>query len=225
MTTNDDTNAEVPGADHESGPGMAGGDPDEAAAEPAAAEPGAAASDAPAVPGAIDISAIDNFADLRAVAIRLQEELDAERARGAEHLDQVRRSQAEFQNYKKRILREQTDIVERASQRVVEALLPAVESLDLAAESGSDAAGAGGVADGLDKIRGQIVEILSKEGLEKIDPAPGTPVDPEIHEAVVRSQSAEPSGAGAGPVVAAVLRPGYQFKQRLIRPAMVEFSD
>lgn len=130
----------------------------------------------------------------------------------------AQRLQADFENYKKRMLREQTTAIEHANTRLLESLMPALESFELAAKSieAPDA--------DVDKLRGgvlaairQLDEAVAKEGLERID-AVGVPFDPQEHEAVMQDE-----GDG-DPVVAQVLRTGYRVRGRVVRPAMVRVS-
>jgi molecular chaperone GrpE len=136
-----------------------------------------------------------------------------------ELVDTLRRVQADFENYRKRVLREQTTLVERATQRLVEDLLPVLDSFDgaLGSLAGSGSPEAEKVRDGVLGIRSQFVSVLEKVGLERIE-ADGAPFDPNEHEAVLQD-----SGAGE-PHVAEIMRTGYRLKGRVLRPAMVRVS-
>jgi molecular chaperone GrpE len=122
-------------------------------------------------------------------------------------LDALRRLQAEFENYKKRMMRQQTDHLERAGEALVVKLLPVLDAIDLARDHGA--------GDDLEQVAGALVDVLGKEGLERIDPV-GQPFDPTEHEAVQH----EP-GDGAEPVVSGLMRAGWRWKGRVLRPAMV----
>jgi len=151
---------------------------------------------------------------------------EAQRERD-EYLDTLRRVQADFENYRKRMLREQTGLVERSTEGLVERLLPVVDALDSALDS--ERTPAGGVSPpaesereeqvrkGLELVRTELVGVLEKSGLSRVE-AEGKPFDPNEHEAVMQEE-----GAGE-PVVSEVVRPGYRFKGRLLRPAMVKVS-
>ena len=137
-----------------------------------------------------------------------------------EYLDSLRRLQAEFENYKKRVAKQQADQVARAAAGLVDKLLPVLDALDLATDhvgdNGSDEAKALVAASGL--LQG----VLAKEGLERIDPV-GHEFDPNAHEAVGQvpaPDDAEPSASGE-PVVAQVMRAGYRWHGTVVRPAMV----
>jgi len=137
-----------------------------------------------------------------------------------ELVDTLRRVQADFENYRKRVLREQTSLVERATERLVEDLLPVLDSFDgaLGSLAGSDSPEAEKVRNGVVGIRTQFVSVLEKAGLERIE-ADGTPFDPNEHEAVLQDQ-----GTGE-PHVAETMRTGYRLKGRVLRPAMDKKSQ
>jgi molecular chaperone GrpE len=141
-----------------------------------------------------------------------------------EYLETLRRLQADFENYRKRTLRQQTDLLERAAEQLVVKLLPVLDALDLAEAHGAQDDSPAGQA--LSQVHSLLQDILTKEGLEQVGKE-GEKFDPERHEAV----SGEPVGGespntaqgepGAVTIVAQVLRPGYVWKGRLVRPAMV----
>jgi len=119
----------------------------------------------------------------------------------------AQRIQADFENYKKRIIKQQTEHLERAAEDLVAKLLPVLDTADLAVAHG------GGEA--VEQVWLALTETLAKEGLERIDPK-GEPFDPNRHDAVMH----EP-GEGE-PVVGEVMRAGYAWKGRVLRPAMVK---
>ena len=98
-----------------------------------------------------------------------------------EYLDSLRRLQAEFENYKKRVVKQQADQVARAAVSLVEKVLPVLDTLDLATQHLGDAESADGRA--LVAVTSQLHDVLAKEGLERIDPL-GEAFDPNAHEAV-----------------------------------------
>lgn len=143
----------------------------------------------------------------------LLEKLAEERATSEARLDDLQRVAAEFENFRKRTERERDEIRHRASQRLVEALLPVLDSFDGAFAHDPQTPGEELLRKGVTGTFHQLMEILEREGLEPID-APGAPFDPEVHEAV--------SGAAGDDLkVAAELRRGYRLKGRVLRPAMV----
>lgn len=145
------------------------------------------------------------------------------RARAGEYLELAQRVQADFENYKKRMLREQTHAVERAGERVVRELLPVVDDLDRtigAAESEEVAVRAEHLTDAVRLLRDKLLAVLSKEGVESIDPA-GEPFDPNFHEAVMQVPRPDLDEQ----TVTDVYQKGYLLKGRLLRPARVAVSS
>ncbi|HWD25310.1 MAG TPA: nucleotide exchange factor GrpE [Acidimicrobiales bacterium] len=137
-----------------------------------------------------------------------------------EYLDALRRLQAEFDNYRKRTLRQQTELLERATESLIERLLPALDALDLAVEHAppDEEGDAEMEASVLPQIGTMLRDVLVKEGLERIDTTE-VEFDPTIHDAVAHVPTGdEDSGAH---LIDEVLRPGYRLKGRVLRPAMV----
>jgi molecular chaperone GrpE len=161
-----------------------------------------------AVQGTVDAEAVE--ADPLEVAL-------AERD---EYLDSLRRLQAEFENFKKRVTKQQADQVARAAASLVDRLLPVLDALDLAVDHVGD--NDSEEAKALVAASGLLNGVLAKEGLERIDPV-GEPFDPNAHEAVGRVPAPDDAGAaGSGdPVVVQVMRAGYRWHGTVVRPAMV----
>lgn len=136
-----------------------------------------------------------------------------------EYLDTLRRVQAEFENYRKRVIKEQTALVDRATEGLVEQLLPVLDSFELALKN-LDTAGSEEVENvrkGVELVYAELLGVLEKAGLSRIE-AEGKPFDPNVHEAVMQEE-----GEGE-PVVANTLRTGYTLKGRVLRPAMVKVT-
>jgi len=136
-----------------------------------------------------------------------------------EYLDTLRRVQAEFENYRKRVIKEQTALVDRATSGLVEQLLPVLDSFELALKN-LDSAGSDeieSVRKGLELVYAELLGVLEKAGLSRIE-AEGKPFDPNVHEAVMQE------GGDGEPVVTDVLRTGYTLKGRVLRPAMVKVT-
>jgi molecular chaperone GrpE len=125
-----------------------------------------------------------------------------------EYLDSLRRLQADFENFRKRIARQEAEHLARATEALVVNLLPVLDACDAALAHG---------ADDVKPVAEALFAVLERDGLEKLDPL-GKPFDPEEQEAVVHVPAEE--GAD-GQVVAEVMRAGYRFKGRVLRPAMV----
>ena len=144
-------------------------------------------------------------------------DIDAVRAEAAEYLDHLRRLQAEFDNYRKRVLKEQTDVVERAAAPVMQRLLEVLDDFELALMSANDKPEFDRFLHGVELVYAKLADTLKAEGLERIE-ARGKPFDPERHEALMQT------GEGDHLVVADVLRPGYTLRGRVIRPAGVRVN-
>ena len=164
------------------------------------------ADEGPETSGHIPDTVDEALAEAEAAVVSDIEGLKRERD---DYLDALRRLQADFENFRKRTMKQQTDILERAAQTLVEKLLPVLDAADLAIAHGADAA--------VGQVAGLLLDTLVKEGLEGVDPKPGDPFDPTLHEAVAH----EP-GEGGDPEVADLLRAGYRWKGALLRPAMVK---
>jgi len=137
--------------------------------------------------------------------------------------DRMLRIAAEFENWKKRARKEQTDGVNEARERVLKDMLEVVDYLERAV--GMQAAG-NGTVDGAAVLKGvDLVLRLLKQKLERYEVRPfdaaGQPFDPRVHEAISRVEHPEiPAGS-----VAAELQKGYRVGERLLRPAMVSVSS
>ncbi|MCP4086084.1 MAG: nucleotide exchange factor GrpE [Actinomycetia bacterium] len=125
-----------------------------------------------------------------------------------EYLDSLQRSQAEFANFRKAVTKRESDARARAAEALVAEMLPVLDACD--------AALAQGVVD-VEPVHKTLLDVLERAGLSRVDPNPGELFDPNAHEAVMN----EP-GDGGEPEVAEVLRAGFAFKLRVLRPAMVK---
>ena len=133
-----------------------------------------------------------------------------------DYLLALQRTQADFENYRKRIQRMQEEQSARAASALVTKLLPVLDTLDLAQAHQSEASAGSEDAKALRAARSMLLETLAKEGLERVDAAE-VPFDPEVHDAVAQCE-----GEGEGePVIDEVLRSGYRWRGRVLRPAMV----
>jgi molecular chaperone GrpE len=128
--------------------------------------------------------------------------------------DRLARMQAEFENARKRTVREQQEFQESALADALTSLLPVLDSFELALKT--PAQNVEEMRSGVDLIRKQLRDVLGKLGLTPIS-AKGQPFDPHLHEAV---ESVDTTAAQDNHVLAD-LRPGYKLGTRLLRPAMV----
>jgi molecular chaperone GrpE len=147
-------------------------------------------------------------------------------AKAASYLDDLQRLKAEFDNYRKRTIKEQSRLIEMASAEMVVQLLGVVDHFGMAMSSASGAKSATEGSDyeamlkGVEMVYGELKQVLEGAGLVILEPK-GEPFDPNVHEAVMQDE-----GDGSGHlVVDEVLRNGYLFKGTVLRPAMVKVTQ
>lgn len=133
-----------------------------------------------------------------------------------DYLDGMQRARAEFDNYRRRTMREGASQREAGKAEVSEGLLEVLDDLDRTLEA-ADASADDGLARGVHLVAEKLVTALRAAGLERIDET-GVAFDPTRHEAVQQAAADEPR---EDPVVAQVLRPGYALGDRVLRAAMV----
>jgi len=146
-------------------------------------------------------------------------DLEKARAEAESYLDDLRRLQADFDNYRKRTLREQTARAASASQALVTRLLPVLDNFELAVSAAEQSRDFDRMLKGVEMVFGELREVLEGEGLVKIE-AEGKPFDPERHEAViaVEQEDTEPG------TVVDIVRTGYELRGKVLRPAMVKVA-
>jgi molecular chaperone GrpE len=148
-------------------------------------------------------------------------ELKERAAKADDNWDRLLRTTADFDNFKKRAVREKQDAIKFANEGLLEKLVPVLDSLDMAltATQGSQGEGGQSLQTGFSMIGQQLKKALADAGLEEVD-ATGKPFDPNLHEAVSQKETAEvPEGQ-----VVQQLRKGYKLRERLLRPATVIVS-
>src|ERR687893_1330663 len=141
------------------------------------------------------------------------DELEAVRRERDELVDTLQRLQAEFDNYRKRALRDQESLVARAHERLVKELLPVLDDLERALEAAEQHEEAK-LEEGVRLVHRALTEALTREGLAEIET--NGKFDPHVHEALLT----QPSEAEEGSVIQ-VLQKGYRLGERVLRPARV----
>jgi molecular chaperone GrpE len=121
----------------------------------------------------------------------------------------AQRVQADFENYKKRVVRQEQDRIARAEENLVIKLLPVLDTIDLALAHDPNGS--------LEQVRVGLLEVLEKEGLERVADLEAA-FDPTVHEAVAH----EPGDGEQR--VSDVMRAGYRWNGRVVRPAMVKVT-
>jgi len=145
--------------------------------------------------------------------LTFEERLAEADARAEEHLNDLKRLAAEFDNYRKRAARDQASLVARAAERLVKELLPVLDDLERTALAAREHK-TRSVEDGVRLVHRSLADALRREGLEEI-PTNGA-FDPHVHEALL----SQPSDADEGTVIE-VLQKGYRLGDRVLRPARV----
>ena len=140
----------------------------------------------------------------------LLEQLEAVVAQRDEYLALAQAKQAEFENFRKRMMKQQADDVARANAKLVDALLPVLDAFDYGIGHGDES---------IAPMRAQLLAALEREGLARLDPV-GEGFDPTEHEAVAHEE-----GDGGEHVVVETLRAGYRWQGHLLRPVMVRVKD
>ncbi|GAV32204.1 HSP-70 cofactor [Coriobacteriaceae bacterium EMTCatB1] len=150
---------------------------------------------------------------------QLLAELEAARQEAAEHLETAQRVRAEFENYRKRVARDQAEMAARAGERIIGELLPVLDNLERAIDHVTAGGDLKQLLQGVEMVHKQMVGVLEKEGVEVIDPF-GQPFDPARHQAVGQREDASVPES----TVVEVYQKGYSLAGRVIRPAMVVVS-
>ncbi|WP_436793979.1 nucleotide exchange factor GrpE [Actinospongicola halichondriae] len=183
-------------------------EPTEEPSDDGSAEPAAEAEE-------VDFPDIE--VDLEAPAEITVGQLDALVAERDQFLDAYQRAAADFDNFRKLSQKRIADEVARTQGSFVERLLPVLDAIDAARAQGHEHDRAD-----VEAVAAQLYGFLEKEGLERVDPV-GAEFDPNVAEAVVH-EPGDPDDERDQPVVTEVLRTGYQWNGRVIRPAMVKVA-
>jgi molecular chaperone GrpE len=191
-------------------PSVPAGDPEAPIAPPAPSPP---------QDERLEDEAQDTDSDHERKVQRDLEELAAKAEKADEYLVLAQRTQADFENYRKRAAREAAAAQERGVAKLAKELLPAVDNLDRALEAAQAANGSQDdttLVSGIKLVHADVIAALSRVGIEPFDPK-GEPFDPQHHEAIAQ-QPVE--GAAPGTVVEVYQR-GYRFGESVLRPARV----
>jgi len=146
----------------------------------------------------------------------LRGELADEKKKNGELLTRLMYTQADFENYRKRMDKEMKDAGESLTKSLVARLLVVQDELDLAARHVKGGAGNAELREGIGMVKTNLEAALESVGVERID-ALGKPFDPSVHEAVAKTQ-----GDSDKDMVVEEVRPGFTFRGQLLRPSMVK---
>ena len=133
--------------------------------------------------------------------------------------DLALRSQADFENYKKRAAREKEDAMKYANSSLLQRLVSILDNFELGLTAAKTESEQSPIYSGMVLVQKQLNDLLEENGLQAIE-AEGKKFDPNLHEAIAH----EPSGSAEGTVIRQARR-GYRFKDRLLRPARVVVSS
>jgi molecular chaperone GrpE len=147
----------------------------------------------------------------------LSERLEQVEAERDEYLADLKRVAAEFENYRKRAVRDQESLVARAHERLVKELLPVLDDLERALEAAAEHEEAK-LEEGVRLVHRELRDALAREGLVEIKT--NGSFDPHVHEALLTQPSAEDEGA-----IIEVIQKGYRLGDRVVRPARVVISQ
>jgi molecular chaperone GrpE len=174
-------------------------------------------SEAVATSNDVSESTSPEVEQLSAEIDELRKKLSEAESKTSEYKDSWLRSQAEFQNYKKRLERDNELMYTSMKGDIIKKVLPALDDLERALQNRRPD---DPWADGIELIARKLQNMLESEGVKKIE-ALGAEFDPKFHEAI----SHEPSdGAKSGHVIG-VVQNGYMLRERVIRPAMVRVAQ
>ena len=134
--------------------------------------------------------------------------------------DLAMRSQADFENYKKRCAREKEEAIKYANKSLLEKLVSIVDHFELGLEAARGVGEKSPIYSGMSLVLKQLQDLLAENGLQPID-AVGQEFDPNLHEAIAHEPS---DGVPEGTVIRQTRR-GYRFKDRLLRPSAVVVSS
>jgi molecular chaperone GrpE len=159
----------------------------------------------------------ENGEQLAAEIEALKRQLEGAQAQASEYKDSWLRSQADFQNYRKRLERDNEMMYASMKGDIIKKVLPALDDLELALQNRpADDAWTGGI----ELIARKLQNMLETEGVKRIE-AEGLEFDPNFHEAI----SNEPNGEVESGHVIAVVQNGYMLGERVIRPARVRVAQ
>ena len=156
----------------------------------------------------------------KASAVDAMSEAEQWKVQAEENHNRLLRTLADMENLRRRVRKEQEDLAKYASLKVIENLLPALDNFERALAADKETLTVDTLLQGVNMVYRQMVQVFEQEGLQPIQ-AQGTPFDPHKHQAVMQ---AEDPNYESG-IVVEELQKGYQFKDRIVRPAMVKVNS
>jgi len=150
----------------------------------------------------------------------VQGQLEEAKKQAEEHYQRLLRTQADFDNFRRRTQKEKEDQAKYASLKVIEQLLPVVDNFDRALSASKENKDYDALAKGIDMIFRQLEQVLTAEGLKPMEVV-GQPFNPEFHQAIMQVESEEHEEG----IVVEEIQKGYMLKDKVLRPAMVKVSS
>ncbi|PZD94046.1 nucleotide exchange factor GrpE [Paenibacillus sambharensis] len=136
-----------------------------------------------------------------------------------EHQQRLLRTQADFDNFRRRTQKEKEELAQYASMKLVGQLLPVMDNFERAVGASKETGDFEALSKGVDMIFRQMAQLLEQEGLRPMESV-GQPFNPEFHQAVMTVESDEHEEG----IVVEELQKGYMLKEKVLRPAMVKVS-
>jgi len=159
------------------------------------------------------------LSSLKGKVEELKREAETSDKEAEEYLDHLKRLKAEFENYKKRMIKERQQIINWAVEDLIKEFLPVLDDLERAIKCAQVSRDFSSLVQGIKMVYDHFKQLLKKKGLEEIS-AEGEEFDPHLHEAIMRIESDKHPDN----VVVEEMRKGYKFKDRVLRPAMVKVN-
>lgn len=148
----------------------------------------------------------------------LDEELEVEKAKSADYLRRLQYLQADFENYRKRVEKEMSESRQYGNQRLLSDLIIVNDELELALRKAEESEENPTITEGLVMVHKRLENLLSKEGVEKIQSI-GSKFNPELHEAALQVESDQEEGR-----ILEEIRQGYTLKGKVLRPSIVKVA-
>jgi len=150
----------------------------------------------------------------------LEEALEAEQAKSMEYLNRLKYLQADFDNYRKRMVREFQEVTQRSNEKLIASVLNVVDDLERAIEMGGKTENTDALLEGVEMVYKNLYGILEREGLTRIE-AVGKTFDPNMHEILTKV----PTDDHEDGIVIEEARKGFMFKGKVIRPSVVMIAS
>jgi len=159
------------------------------------------------------------IAELEDALASALEQVKVHKEEAAKHQEEFLRKHAEFDNFRKRMEREKSEVTKYGHEKMTHELLPVLDSLEKAIEHADESHDFKDLMDGVQLVLKQFLQAMEKFGLVPLE-AKGQPFDPNVHEAVAHHETDEIPPDH----VVEVFRRGYALHNRLLRPSMVTVS-